>query len=134
VVTADDIISATELEAMEEACKTYDVDLSDVSQLGLGWAMGVLRNDPHKLKVACLVAAPVFFSDGDLDGAERAFMEKLSKTYEIPDDVLRQTVETLRKHKLDDALKAIHDEAFGGDVSDPIAETEATSDPHRIKG
>ncbi len=112
VITADGIVDAAELETIEKASHTLGVPVSDVTHLGIGWAMGVLTKDPKKLKTACLVVANAFFADGDLDEAEQAFIEKLSTTYQIPDDVLRSTVADLRKHKLDDALKAIHDEAF----------------------
>ncbi len=112
VVTADGIVDAAELKLMEEACKTYDVDLSEITQLGLGWAMGELSKDKRKLRVACLVSAHVFFADGDLDASEQKFIETLSARYQIPDDVLKDTIETMRKEKLDEALKALHDEAF----------------------
>ena len=112
VITADGIVDAEELKLMEEACKTYDVDLTDITQLGLGWAMGELSKDRRKLRVACLVSAHVFFADGDLDASERTFIETLSARYQIPDDIMKATVETMRQEKLDDALKALHDEAF----------------------
>ena len=112
VITADGIVDAAELQTIEQASKTWGIPIADVTPLGIGWAMGVLTKDPKKLKAACLVVANAFFVDGDLDQAEQAFIEKLSTTYQIPDDVLRGTVATLRQHKLDEALKAIHDEAF----------------------
>ena len=110
VITADGIVDAAELETIEKASHTWDIPLAEITHLGIGWAMGVLTKDPRKLKTACL--ADAFFVDGDLDESEQAFIEKLSTTYQIPDDVLRSTVADLRQHKLDDALKAIHDEAF----------------------
>jgi uncharacterized tellurite resistance protein B-like protein len=131
IITADGIVDAAELKTIEEACKTYDVDLSEITQLGLGWAMGILGKDRQKLRVACLVSAPYFFADGDLDAAERKFIETLSTRYQIPDDVLKLTVESIRKEKLDDALKALHDEAFSAGAETPSEDVAIAPDAHR---
>lgn len=131
VVTADGIVSAEELATMEEASATYGVPLSDVIPLGIGWAMGELSKDPKKLKTACLLAANVFFKDGDLDAAEQRFIEQLSSKYQIPDNVLKSTVETLRKQKLDEALRELHDEAFGPGGVTPHEDTPLEQDAHR---
>lgn len=131
VVTADGIVSAEELKAMEEASSTYGVALGDVTGLGLGWAMGELSKDPKKLKTACLLAASVFFKDGDLDAEEQQFIEQLSTKYQIPDAVLKDAVESLRKQKLDEALRALHDEAFGEGAPTPHEDTPLEADAHR---
>jgi uncharacterized tellurite resistance protein B-like protein len=131
VVTADGIVSADELQAIEEAAHTYGVPLSDVISLGIGWAMGELSKDPAKLKTACLLAAHVFFKDGDLDSAEQRFVDELSAKYQIPDNILKSTIESLRKEKLDEALKAIYDEAFGPGAPAPHEATPIEPDAHR---
>lgn len=131
VVTADGIVSADELKAIEEAAHTYGVPLGDVIPLGLGWAMGELSKDPAKLKTACILAAHVFFKDGDLDAAEQKFVDEISTKYEIPNNVLKSTIESLRQQKLDEALKAIHDEAFGAGGPAPHEDTPVEEDAHR---
>ena len=131
VVTADGIVSADELKAIEEASHTYGVPLQDVIPLGVGWAMGELSKDPAKLKTACLLAAHVFFKDGDLDTAEQKFVEEISTKYQIPDNILKSTIESLRQQKLDEALKSIHDEAFGEGGPVPHEDTPLEQDAHR---
>jgi uncharacterized tellurite resistance protein B-like protein len=112
VITADGIIGADELTAIEAAAADFGVPLPEVLRLHLPEAMALLRARPRHLKVACLLVAPAFLLDGDLDKSERAFLDTLSTTYNIPDDALRAAVDVLRQQRLDDALRALHDEAF----------------------
>jgi len=129
VITADGIISANELAAIEAAAVEFDVPLRDVMHLQLPEAMAVLRKNPAHLKLACLMVAPVFLLDGDLDESERAFLQKLSTTYQIPDDALRTAVAAARAQRLDDELKAIHDEAFA-EGNAPHEDTPSTPSSH----
>jgi uncharacterized tellurite resistance protein B-like protein len=129
-VTADEVIAAAELEALEAAAATYQVGLSDAVKLDQARAMATLTKTPAHLKVACLLVADVFFSDGDLDVAERRFIDELSTKYQIRDAVLKDVIERRRRQSLDAALRALHDEVFGAG-STPPPETELEEPTHR---
>jgi uncharacterized tellurite resistance protein B-like protein len=89
-----------------------------------------LNKNPAHQKTACLLVADVFFSDGDLDTAERRFIDELSTTYQIPDAVLKDVIERRRRQSLDAALTALHDEIFGSQSVTP-QETTLEEPSHR---
>lgn len=127
---ADGVIAAAELEALEAAAATYHVGLSEVVKLDRERALATLNKNPAHQKTACLLVADVFFSDGDLDTAERRFIDELSTTYQIPDAVLKDVIERRRRQSLDAALTALHDEIFGSQSVTP-QETTLEEPSHR---
>jgi uncharacterized tellurite resistance protein B-like protein len=129
-VIADGVIAAAELEALEAAAATYHVGLSEVLKLDLAHAVATLQKNPARQKTACLLVADVLFSDGDLDVAERRFIDELTSKFHIPRPVLQDVIERRRRQSLDAALTALHDEVFGSGSASPH-ETELEEPSHR---
>ncbi|MDP2342427.1 MAG: hypothetical protein Q8O67_15835 [Deltaproteobacteria bacterium] len=103
VAIVDGELSSGEADELKELGLKLGVKISE--RLGLPEAMVILAANPNVLKLASLVVADAFFADGDYDDAEQKFVTTFAERFKLPENPLRDAVESLRKHKLDDALR-----------------------------
>lgn len=127
VALVDGELAMGETEALKNLSLKLGINMGE--WLGLPEAMSILSKNPRALKLAALVIADSFFVDGSYDDAEQKFVENFAQRFQLPENPLREAVESLRKLKLEEALNDWNHEINSQEMPEADAGLEFPSRP-----